>query len=416
MANILLDKLNRPRLISALTIEERSRLLKLLSNEQIQVVNNTRRYKAISIFANKHMIAENEWSLVDYKISNNYKGNGNGERLYCECGRELKYQYVVKSNNGEQKDLGFTHYLELTNLNPDVARQITMDINQLNLKVDEILVLIEHGFRFPEEMYTQYKLCKNITSLNDTQVSRVEEFRKYDLPLLIADYEDMERIIRIEKQHERANKQQRKPMVRETVYEDDSIKKQKHVIKSVVSKKDRVVPTQHYKFLEQVTEHEFTKSDLKQGNTFKIYPNDNVVNIKKQGYLNVKTKQYISEYDLFRKVLVVYGTGNHIIARRDDTHEVLKWLKKHKKFLNKGISLTEQDITLHGYSVRCFNNNVYVNTNDNHWINVMTFNIVPNSTIYKNVKSVINSKGFMIAKRKNPKTPLLSIKPKAMRK
>lgn len=416
MAEILFDKLNRPRLTSALTIEERAKRIKLLTNEQIQVINNTRRYKAISIFANKHMIAENDWVLVDYKISGNYKEKGYGEPLFCECGRELKYQYVIESKDGKQKELGFKHYLELTNLNPDVARQIVMSINQLNLKVDEILVLLEYGYHFPTDQYIEYNKFKNVSSLNDTQVLRIEEFRKYNLPLLIADYEDMEKIIRLGKQRDRAYKMQKLSTIKETGYTKSSLKKMETVDTEINFERRSSLFSEDKIFKQEHTEPVFPIGHLKKGTIFKIYPQGTVVNLKGQGYLNLETNQYISEYDLFRKVLIVYGMGNNIIARRDDIYDVLKKQKHYTKKLKVGIPLTKEDLATYGYSATYFNKNVYVNINNNKWLNIVTFHVISNISVFNNVRNIVDFEGRMIAKRKNKNDILTSIEPKSISK
>lgn len=40
-----------------------------------------------------------EWELIDFKVNENYRTCCNDTPLYCECGKELKYQYILRSKS-----------------------------------------------------------------------------------------------------------------------------------------------------------------------------------------------------------------------------------------------------------------------------------------------------------------------------
>lgn len=72
-----------------LTTEERERILDTLSEEQKEFLLNDVKQRVRSKFANA--VAMDEWELVDYVDA----GRVNPD-LRCECGRSLRYQYVIK--------------------------------------------------------------------------------------------------------------------------------------------------------------------------------------------------------------------------------------------------------------------------------------------------------------------------------
>ncbi len=45
----------------------------------------------------EHYLAATDWVFSDFKINPFFRTKRRQQKLYCECGRELKVQYIVKS-------------------------------------------------------------------------------------------------------------------------------------------------------------------------------------------------------------------------------------------------------------------------------------------------------------------------------
>ncbi|MGG3102036.1 DUF3895 domain-containing protein [Bacillus velezensis] len=75
-----------------------------------------------------------EWVLIDY-IDNGFVDNNTP----CECGRPLRYQYIVKNNKtGEIKRLGINHFEEHIALKKHVVSQIKKEFGLIEKEVNEI--------------------------------------------------------------------------------------------------------------------------------------------------------------------------------------------------------------------------------------------------------------------------------------
>lgn len=426
MDKVFFDIQNRPRLKSALTIEERAKLICNLSIDQIELINQTRRYNAISIFANSNIISDNSWNLVDYKESTNYMGKGEGEQLFCECGKELKYQYIIESKDKSIcKSLGLNHFIELTNLNPKVARQVKSNLTNLNLKVDEVLILLNYQYEFPEKKYKEYLKSKEFiiesnssVYINEKLNQRLEQFSKLKLPVLSADFEDMERVINRANRIKRSNNTKNQSVVRrapatmviksnssETI-EPLKIKKiEKNFVEKSLSEDKRKKELRT-----------FGKNELKEGVIFKIHPSGTVVNLKELGYINIETKKELTEGELYRVVVSVIAKGNNIIAKRDDISEALLTEGyKIKEIRMKIPYITKKQITENGYIIKGFNKNYYVNLENGKWMNINTFHQVTLDYLYDDIRNIADFKDFMFAKRTNKDVSLVSIKKKKLK-
>lgn len=186
----------------------------LLSDEQIQFINSLGRYRLLEIFEGSNYLKGNSWEFVDYKVSKNYsdKSISEKERLYCNCGREVKYQYIVKSKTtSESLKFGITHFMEHFSLPKKAAKEIYQQVNLINLRIDEILVKKMNGEMFPNKLYEEFKECVNTTGEGQILFERVTRFKKLELPLLSADEEEIKsrlrrnRVREITEQHKRTN-------------------------------------------------------------------------------------------------------------------------------------------------------------------------------------------------------------------
>lgn len=189
-----------PKMESALSLEERSKLLNKLSDEQIIYLNSLKRYKILEHFETQNYFKDCEWEFVEYKENPYYKipEIDIKKKLFCICGRELKYQFIVKSKKTEQLlSLGINHFSEHIGIDERVGKEIYYHVNIINLRVDEVLLKLSKDKEFPESLYQSYmRLDKNIR--NKKLVDRLLNFRRLKLPLLIADEEEISKVLKRE--------------------------------------------------------------------------------------------------------------------------------------------------------------------------------------------------------------------------
>ncbi|MGM0806839.1 MAG: hypothetical protein ACQET8_19000 [Bacillota bacterium] len=121
-----------------------------------------------------------EWILEDY-IDNGFVN----PETPCECGRPLRYQYIVKhKGTGTVRRFGITHFEEHTGIPPNLIKVIVNGFNFIDYELDELLYKIDTGWQlqnelpfipedhpFPKDM--QLHVDANVPLLNK-QVKRVK--------------------------------------------------------------------------------------------------------------------------------------------------------------------------------------------------------------------------------------------------
>lgn len=181
---------------NALTLQKRVTYLHLLTDEQIQFLNSLGRYRLLELFENNNFLKGNTWEFVDYKVSKNYQNKEKDatHKLFCDCGREVKYQYIVKSINTSQTlHFGITHFVEHFSLPKKAAKEIYQQINLVNLRIDEILNKKIQGELFPNRLYDDFKDYVESTDQGKVLFERITKFKLLDLPLLSADVDEVKR-------------------------------------------------------------------------------------------------------------------------------------------------------------------------------------------------------------------------------
>lgn len=105
----------------------------------------------------------NDWVLIDV-----LDGGRNARPYRCECGKSLRFQYIVHHmDQGITYKLGVTCFENYTKLPPEVLKNIQDGFYQINLERDEILAKYRRGERFNLAPY----LHLNIPALIHTQVA-----------------------------------------------------------------------------------------------------------------------------------------------------------------------------------------------------------------------------------------------------
>ncbi|ABE00566.1 hypothetical protein [Ligilactobacillus salivarius] len=105
--------------IYTLTDEKRRKILSKLKYNQIQTLSDFTMYKVKSEMITKDFVIANNWKLADIREDafwnlrsmDNNQGK-NIPKLKCECGKKLRYQYILRSSSGKELKLGVTHFAQ----------------------------------------------------------------------------------------------------------------------------------------------------------------------------------------------------------------------------------------------------------------------------------------------------------------
>lgn len=178
------------------TNEKRSELAQKLTSRQRMLVEKHRKYLFKSLFLRKQFLKETEWDFIEFRIDDDYPNTTKKNKLYCQCGRQLKYQFIVQSTKTNRKmKLGITHFSDHLKISPKVANEIKLGVNAIDIALDELLYLIDKKYKFPEDLWRRYCIAhyRNNTlnqpvPLNLKLMKRVLEFRECDMPIFTSDY------------------------------------------------------------------------------------------------------------------------------------------------------------------------------------------------------------------------------------
>ncbi|MBD5807516.1 hypothetical protein DTK66_10590, partial [Lactobacillus sp. M31] len=122
--------------IIALNRQQRTKILEKLSVEQVEALGEFTRYAMLSRFHTRHYLRQTDWEFQGMVVDPWYqRAHGHhGENLYCDCGRRLKNQFILRSKTtGRRLLLGISHFQQHASIPPRVAREIQAGINEINL-------------------------------------------------------------------------------------------------------------------------------------------------------------------------------------------------------------------------------------------------------------------------------------------
>jgi Protein of unknown function (DUF3895) len=146
-------------------VKERDRILSSLDEVQKNFIQQHLKRGKRTAFAN-HMarskgliLPENspseelellldEWILEDF-IDNGYVN----PETPCECGKPLRYQYIVKhKGTGIVKRFGITHFEEHTGIPPNLVQEIINGFNFIDYEMDELLYKLDSNWQLTNEI------------------------------------------------------------------------------------------------------------------------------------------------------------------------------------------------------------------------------------------------------------------------
>lgn len=179
-----------------LTVKNRQEIFQRLTKPQRELIEVHKKYQMGSFFLNHHYLIDEEWTFETVNIDENYNRKLKRYQLHCQCGKAVKYQFILKSKQTEEEiALGITHFTDHLGVRPEVASEIKKGINQVDMALDELLWLKDKKYTFPEDLWQQYlfTLYRNQQLLEPVEVNqvlaeRVLAFRVAEMPIFVADY------------------------------------------------------------------------------------------------------------------------------------------------------------------------------------------------------------------------------------
>ncbi|GGA80526.1 DUF3895 domain-containing protein [Ornithinibacillus halotolerans] len=265
--NDTLTQRERDALLAQLNEEQRKFVHELLKRGKRTAFANVLAKEKAGVLADGNMeIVADQWELMDYLDAGpNWQQNS---QLYCECGRPLRYQYVVQNNvTGEIKRFGMTHFQEHTGISPQLAREIVKGIERIDYELDEILQKFSYGWSLtdvglvsiPKEIELPRDIGEQLNlelPLLDRQVNRVKQ--------RIADYWKEKKRKRVEEllREEVIHKEQRELVyAKQKEFVVEKLRNKSQQLASISSlKRELIVAT--FVFLENLTDPEFLASDV----------------------------------------------------------------------------------------------------------------------------------------------------------
>ncbi len=187
-----------------LTIKERLEIYVKLTKQQRELIDAHRKYLIRSEFLKDNYLKASDWEFLDLKIDENYPNTiDEKNKLYCQCGRRLKYQYIVRSKATNQTmGLGIQHFKDHLNIPSQVAKEIVDRLNNVDFALDELLWLKRRGFEFPEGLWKSYaffvyqnQFRKVPYDINVSLGRRFADFKEVEMPIYVSDYHEILREI-----------------------------------------------------------------------------------------------------------------------------------------------------------------------------------------------------------------------------
>ncbi|KRL14654.1 hypothetical protein [Schleiferilactobacillus perolens] len=184
-----------------LTQSQRDAIMTAMTAEQLEVLHQQKLGRMKSLFFNSLYQDGEHFEFVDM-----IDDPGRKLKLRCECGRPLRYQYILKdTETGRILKLGSTHFAQHTNIAPSLIREINKGVKRINLTLDEILIPFSHGVRFPTEDYLEAQ-----DYIESPNLKRIESFRHADLPPYAQDMDAIyDGLMRLRAEEEEAARRER---------------------------------------------------------------------------------------------------------------------------------------------------------------------------------------------------------------
>ncbi|MGH1676940.1 hypothetical protein ABE940_04365 [Enterococcus avium] len=165
---------------------QRDRILGNMSETQKNILFEYKLKDRKNYFLNQIYLKDTDWEFVDYRESLYYQDKNihREERLFCQCGREIKYQCVLRSKtNGELVNLSLNHLEKHTSIPKSIVKEIKQGILELDEVLDGILQKFDRGETFPQWYRDFCRKYQYELQESTTYRKRIEMFESADLPI-----------------------------------------------------------------------------------------------------------------------------------------------------------------------------------------------------------------------------------------
>lgn len=174
--NVILNKDEREHLLSSLTEQQRTFLMDHVKRGKKTVfANEMARDKGI-ILPEKATSEEVEMLLEEWVLENYIDNGFVNPETPCECGRPLRYQYIVRhKSTNEIRCFGITHFEEHTGIPAELVLAIKKGFTNIDYELDEILQKCAQGWKLSDVIQEPQEI---------TLPPDIEQFILHDIPLL----------------------------------------------------------------------------------------------------------------------------------------------------------------------------------------------------------------------------------------
>ncbi|MED4456161.1 DUF3895 domain-containing protein [Metabacillus fastidiosus] len=152
MVKQILEKNTRDQLLNSLQKEQKEFLqFQVKRGKKTVFANALARDKGIVLPENTEL--EDLETLLDEWILEDYIDSGFvNPQTPCECGRSLRYQYIVKhQTTNEIRRFGKTHFEEHTGIPASIVKEILKGFDAIDYEMDELLFKIKQSWTIEEE-------------------------------------------------------------------------------------------------------------------------------------------------------------------------------------------------------------------------------------------------------------------------
>lgn len=177
-----------------LTEKERTSYQKELTQDQLAVINQFKKYKINSALQNQVNQTGSKWQLTEEKINEDYDMHHPLESpLICSCGKHVKYLYVCHATDtGKVQYFGSKHLKDEANIPPRIIKEINQMHHKIDIGLDTILEHYHRGDRFPKDLFANAIKGEVINEVfNKNQLEYLKEFQEQNLPIYSEDYDKL---------------------------------------------------------------------------------------------------------------------------------------------------------------------------------------------------------------------------------
>lgn len=298
-----------------MTVAEREVIIKKLTNAQLKVLNTYKRYKYNSAFHQNNYLRNSDWQFHSFNEDSGYeRSKGNRNLLQCECGKGLKYQFILKSKkSGATKKLGIAHFSQHLGIPIEVANEVKKGFNRIDLGMDEVLRKFDSNRSFPQEKYEMY-LLMGLSDSSHQKLDKIFEMcSKVNLPLANIDEERMDKMIALNKDHFSKTKLGKRLEI---------VKRYEWIFKKISSNMNEKEQIQFQKF---ILEQDLMASDLSFSET-----KDKLLFIKDTG------EKYLDYQELEKQMREIFDDLglNYAQAYKLNNRENLSFFERYESYRN----------------------------------------------------------------------------------